>query len=418
MRTSGRLSIAAAIVALGSLGFVAFDSTPAAAQFSRGAKTGLSIFEGQRNAATPSSYLTTATVERLLAVNGLPLGRVDGIIDQDTRQSIRVFQRRNGLADTGRVDLELITSLASHALDLVPGSELQLSIPPGASSIIVDNILRANRARAQRILARNGFEPGRIDGSPVRLTEDAVRDFQSRAGLPITGQVSPELVAALDEFDRFASRQIPEARRTGVLNRPGFAADNQDDGNLGEGWALRTIANAQLNPVGGIAGAVRMDGFLVASQLIENTPIFSFAAANDSDDLRPGLGFDRVALNWGGFLQIDITGPYEFALQVSMIPSPDSGFCTFVLMLVEDGLLFKILHLRLEAGTGVPERASVFLEQGLHQIELWTQCDKASTNDDFALNLLMRGAAESLQPIRNEFILASETENFFIENSQ
>jgi len=417
MRTSKRLSITAALAVLGSVTFAAASISPASAQLTRGQSTGTSIFGRENSVTGPSNFATSATVERLLVANGLAPGTSDGIVDNDTRQAIRTFQSQNGLQVDGRISLQLVIALSSHALDLIPGAQMQLDITPNANSLVVENIVRANRARAQRILARNGFAPGRTDGASINQTEQAIRNFQSQVGMPITGQVSTELVAALDEFDGFSSRQVrrPLPQLTGVLNRPGFSSDFTDIGDAtsgGEGWALRTIANAQLIPVDGIAGAARIEGILVAAKPVDNLPIFSSAVVDTDDNGRPRLNFNRVALNWSGFLVIDQdddTGPYEFALQVNMAEMTNGGSCNFVLMLNEDDRLYTIINLRIEQSTRSPERASVFLEKGIHQVELWTQCDKPETIDDFALNLLMRGGDTNvLQPIRGDNIVASD----------
>ena len=418
MQAKGKLSIAALLVAAGSIGIVASHGGSAMAQITRGESTGLSIFERQSRAVSASSFPATSVVERLLTVNGFSAGEVDGILDNDTRQAIRTFERQNGLTENGQIDLELVTALAAHALDLIPGAEMRSSVPTGASSIVADNILRATRARVQRILARNGFEPGRIDGINNDLTTQAIRDFQSQVGLPVNGVVSTELLNATSEFDRFATQQIrlPLSQLSGVLNRPGFAADLVDQADIAEGgWALRTIANGQLIPVDGVAGAVQMDGFLVASQTVENERDFRFSALDETDgDTIHALTHDRVALNWGGFLNVIDTGPFEFGIQVNLTDQ-QVGSCNFVLMLNENNRLFTILNLRIDQSTPLPQRALVFLEAGFHQLELWTQCDVSTANEDFVLNLLMRRpGAGLLQPIQSEFIWADATENFFL----
>lgn len=50
-------------------------------------------------------------VEEALAENGYDPGSVDGVIDLDTRQAIREFQRDNALVVTGSVDRETASLL-------------------------------------------------------------------------------------------------------------------------------------------------------------------------------------------------------------------------------------------------------------------------------------------------------------------
>jgi localization factor PodJL len=50
----------------------------------------------------------------------------------------------------------------------------------------------------QERLAERGFNPGPADGHPGPMTRDAVIAFQRERGVPATGEIGPELLAALD----------------------------------------------------------------------------------------------------------------------------------------------------------------------------------------------------------------------------
>jgi len=52
-------------------------------------------------------------------------------------------------------------------------------------------------AQVQARLARDGYEPGPIDGIIGSQTRDAIADFQSDYGLPVTGRIDDSLVHAL-----------------------------------------------------------------------------------------------------------------------------------------------------------------------------------------------------------------------------
>jgi localization factor PodJL len=52
-------------------------------------------------------------------------------------------------------------------------------------------------ALVQKLLAENGYDPGPPDGLLGEKTIEAISDFQGNAGLPRTGQIDTELVAAL-----------------------------------------------------------------------------------------------------------------------------------------------------------------------------------------------------------------------------
>lgn len=50
----------------------------------------------------------------------------------------------------------------------------------------------------QERLTERGFDPGPADGNPGPKTRDAVIAFQREQGVPATGEIGPELLAALD----------------------------------------------------------------------------------------------------------------------------------------------------------------------------------------------------------------------------
>ena len=54
---------------------------------------------------------------------------------------------------------------------------------------------------AQSLLHAHGFDVGLADGIPGARTRASVRQFESREGLPVTGEVTPELVARLERTD-------------------------------------------------------------------------------------------------------------------------------------------------------------------------------------------------------------------------
>ena len=54
-------------------------------------------------------------------------------------------------------------------------------------------------ALVQKLLAQNGYDPGPADGLLGQKTMDAIAQFQDKAGLPKTGQIDNQLVAALQK---------------------------------------------------------------------------------------------------------------------------------------------------------------------------------------------------------------------------
>ena len=54
-------------------------------------------------------------------------------------------------------------------------------------------------AKIQTLLADAGYDPGPADGVVGRKTVDAVRAYQQKAGVPVTGQIDKTLVASLSD---------------------------------------------------------------------------------------------------------------------------------------------------------------------------------------------------------------------------
>lgn len=139
--------------------------------------------------------------QRLLMVNGYAVSEVNGVLTEETRQAIRSFQRQNSLRVDGRVNMSVMTFLAAHAVDLVPGGDAEdiLNLE-GSDNGALDHESRATISLVQRVLARHGFEPARIDGLMVEETRQAIRNFQAQMGLEVTGNIDDSLLTTLDEF--------------------------------------------------------------------------------------------------------------------------------------------------------------------------------------------------------------------------
>ena len=130
-------------------------------------------------------------------------------MDTYTSDAIRSFQRQNNLKVDGQVSESLITFLALHAVDLMEDGDRAAIIEASANADKdgeedeegFDANARSNVAFVQRLLARTGFDPGRIDGIFVTATEQAIRDYQRRSDLDVTGEITPELITSLDDFE-------------------------------------------------------------------------------------------------------------------------------------------------------------------------------------------------------------------------
>ena len=112
--------------------------------------------------------------------------RVDGIFGSGTQRAVRWFQSVNGLSVTGKADNATQQLLYSA----------QAKAASGYSPESYDTLSRSNRYKAavvplQRRLKALGYLSGSADGYFGSNTYRAVRNFQSRNGLAVTGVADP-----------------------------------------------------------------------------------------------------------------------------------------------------------------------------------------------------------------------------------
>ena len=129
----------------------------------------------------------------------IPQVRIDGIFDQNTREAVLAFQNQQGLEPTGEVDRATgnailddydatLASLPPEVLgvksEIYPGRFLSLGMT-GEDVNDLQQFLQAAAALAPSLPAVQ--VTGAFDGP----TETAVREIQTREGLPVNGVVGP-----------------------------------------------------------------------------------------------------------------------------------------------------------------------------------------------------------------------------------
>jgi peptidoglycan hydrolase-like protein with peptidoglycan-binding domain len=122
------------------------------------------------------------SVQRMLAVLGYDAGVVDGLAGEKTKIAIRLYQERAGLEIDGK-----------------------------SSQKLVDHLTTETTRSVQRMLAARGYDPGPADGDPGRKTTTAIREYQTRAGLPVDGKVSLLLIEHLNASADISARDAPYA---------------------------------------------------------------------------------------------------------------------------------------------------------------------------------------------------------------
>jgi peptidoglycan hydrolase-like protein with peptidoglycan-binding domain len=134
-------------------------------------------------------------IQRELATKGYYDGAVDGIAGPRAMQAIRDFEKANGLKMTGAPSEALLEKIR-HGLSK---SDITGSIAPAAPAIMGSRI-----GSVQRMLARYGFGPVRINGELDTETRTAIERFEQERELPPTGRVSDRVVHVLAEYSGHA----------------------------------------------------------------------------------------------------------------------------------------------------------------------------------------------------------------------
>jgi peptidoglycan hydrolase-like protein with peptidoglycan-binding domain len=107
-----------------------------------------------------------------------------GRLDNPTADAIRAYQRRQNLLVTGQPSAPLLEHMKARVAERGAGR----GETTGPSNV----------ARVQAALNARGYSAGPADGVMGPSTRAAIRTYQADAGLPITGQVTPDLVQRLE----------------------------------------------------------------------------------------------------------------------------------------------------------------------------------------------------------------------------
>lgn len=149
------------------------------------------LVEAQTSVDEMSAGMADAYVRGIqdeLVAHGYRPGATDGIPGRRTRAAIRTYQRDAGLPVTGDASKELL----DHLKFVLPKVNARPALA-GPSRRLVGDV--------QRRLSVRGYYVADIDGLLGPATRDAVRHFQSDAGLPVTGAVDQRLLAELEIAD-------------------------------------------------------------------------------------------------------------------------------------------------------------------------------------------------------------------------
>ena len=139
-------------------------------------------------------------VQSLLAVKGFYHGRVDGVDGPETRAAIADYERGINVSPTGEPSVKL---LARMHMDQLIRDEGGIPIPARSPARIPHSDQSSQPEASPQILsvqqAMNnfGYGPVSADGMFGSETATAIQRFEMNQGMPITGQISDDLMVRL-----------------------------------------------------------------------------------------------------------------------------------------------------------------------------------------------------------------------------
>jgi murein DD-endopeptidase MepM/ murein hydrolase activator NlpD len=162
-------------------------------------------------------------VQRALMNNGFTLrGGATGVFDENTRTTLRNFQKVVGLKVTGRVN-----AATARVLKITVGSTPTASTPSAAFPFTMNTLPKRGQsgeavvAVQQAIQAAGTTVRGGIDGVFGLGVARSIEDFQRAKGLPVTGLLDQATAVALSLV---APSQAPAAQATTAT--PAFTTSN------------------------------------------------------------------------------------------------------------------------------------------------------------------------------------------------
>ena len=150
--------------------------------------------------------------KRLIALGYLSEGSADGDYGNMTKNAVKEFQSRNGLNVTGTVNSSTLTKLNSS-------DARKASTSSGSSDGTCQPGDKGDAVRkVQKRLIKLGYlSDGSADGDYGNQTKKAVKAFQERNGLSVTGTVNSRTLAKLNSSD--AKKAVSDSSGSGSTER-------------------------------------------------------------------------------------------------------------------------------------------------------------------------------------------------------
>jgi peptidoglycan hydrolase-like protein with peptidoglycan-binding domain len=128
-----------------------------------------------------TTYNMVSRAQEELRELGYNPGPIDGIMGPRTRQALRQYQRDYNLSATGTLNTATRQKLLGDGRASLP--ENWRETPPTMGRLMTEGEMQV----AEQNLKDFGFDPGPVDGVFTAQTEAALRAFQERRGIPVSG---------------------------------------------------------------------------------------------------------------------------------------------------------------------------------------------------------------------------------------
>ena len=131
--------------------------------------------------------------KRLITLGYLSSGSADGSFGNQTKNAVMAFQKNNGLSQTGRVNSSTLEKLNSSSAKKAgsSSSSSEGTCQPGDKGDAVRKVQK-------RLIALGYLASGSADGDYGSMTRKAVKSFQQRNDLNVTGSVNANTLAKLN----------------------------------------------------------------------------------------------------------------------------------------------------------------------------------------------------------------------------
>ena len=153
-------------------------------------------------------------VQKRLIALGYLSGSADGSFGNMTKDAVKAFQQNNGLKVTGKVNSTTLDRLNSSSA-VKAGSKASSSSSSSSSSDGTCSPGDTGDAvrKVQKRLIKLGYLEGSADGDYGNMTKNAVKAFQKRNGLSVTGSVNSKTLAKLNSSD--AKKAVSDSSSSG-----------------------------------------------------------------------------------------------------------------------------------------------------------------------------------------------------------